>query len=82
MTYWKNSESCLAGYIRCDVVFVLWLPVLPLLLLLPTLRGGQQLGFAQVVAITVRVPSMVEYGILERYKPASALFITFRLTSF
>ena len=39
-------------------------------------------GLAQVVAITVWVPSLVEYGILDICKLAPTLFITFRLTSF
>ena len=39
-------------------------------------------GFAQVVAITVWVPSLVEYGIVEIFKLVLALFITLRLTSF
>ena len=39
-------------------------------------------GFAHVVAITVWVPSLVEYGVLEIFKLVPALFITLRLTSF
>ena len=39
-------------------------------------------GFAQVVAITVRGPSLVEYGIIKIFKLDLTLFITLRLTSF